>query len=197
MDTVTRAISEADLTSDDEAALVEAARCDPAAFAALYRRYLAPIYRYLVHRLGNVKDAEDLTSQVFVEALEGLARYRDRGRFAAWLFTIARRKAITAYRRRRPILPLDPADETVDAGTLAATGSAGDLLERVEMSEDRQRMAALFTGLQEDQRELLRLRFTAGLSYHEIGQLLGRSPAAVKMAIYRLVRQMAERWEES
>jgi len=189
MDTVTLARSETDPNSEGEATLVEAARCDPAAFAALYRRFVTPVYRYLYRRLGNPKDAEDLTSQVFTEVLEGLVRYRERGNFAAWLFTIARRKAISAYRRERPTLPLDRVEDT--------TGLADDMLERVEMGEERRRMAALFAGLREDQRELLRLRFTAGLSYGEIGLVLGRSEAAVKTAVYRLVRQMAEKWEES
>jgi len=192
MDTVTLRRSETDPNAGDEAALVEAARCDPEAFAALYRRFVTPVYRYLYRRLGSAKDAEDLTSQVFTEVLEGLVRYRERGNFTAWLFTIARRKAITAYRRHRPTLPL----EVVEDAAEAVAGLADDTLERVEMGEDRQRMAALFAGLREDQRELLRLRFTAGLSYGEIGLVLGRSPAAVKTAVYRLVRHMAEEWEE-
>jgi RNA polymerase sigma factor (sigma-70 family) len=66
----------------------------------------------------------------------------------------------------------------------------------VIQDEQRERMAALFAGLNEDKRELLRLRFTAGLSYVEIGALLRRNTAAVKMAIYRLLQQMYAKWEE-
>lgn len=172
----------------DEAAQVEAARRDPASFSTLYRRYVTPIYRYLYKWSGNQTEAEDLTSQVFIEALEGLSRYREQGNFSAWLFTIARRKAIAAHRRRRPTLPLDEAEEV--------PGSAADPLEQVLQDEQLKQMAALFAGLDEDQRELLRLRFSAGLGYAEIGAVLGRSEAAVKMALYRLLRQMSEEWEE-
>ena len=102
-------ISMTDTRSDsrpvDDAELVESARNDPAALAALYQRYLTPVYRYLYHRVGNSADAEDLASQVFIEALEGLVRYQDRGNFAAWLFTIAYRKAITFYRRTHMDMP--------------------------------------------------------------------------------------------
>jgi RNA polymerase sigma factor (sigma-70 family) len=108
------------------------------------------------------------------------------GNFAAWLFTIARRKAIAAYRRRRPNLPLDE----------AVAEPAEDLLEQVVQGEVLERMAELFAGLGEDQRDLLRLRFTARLSYAEIGALRGSSEAAVKMAVYRLLCQMHEEWEK-
>jgi RNA polymerase sigma factor (sigma-70 family) len=126
----------------------------------LYRRYVTPVYRYLYKWTGSPTEAEDLTSQVFMEALEGLARYRAQGNFAAWLFTIARRKAIAAYRRRRPHLPLDAAEQV--------PGLAGDPLERVVQGEQMERMTALFAGLGEEQRELLRLRFSAGLGYAKI-----------------------------
>src|SRR5690606_23373838 len=91
----------------DDAALVRAARGDPAAFAALYRRYVGPVYRYLYSRLGHAAEAEDLTAQVFSEALQALPRYRERKRFAAWLFAIARRRLADHYRRQRPSEPLD------------------------------------------------------------------------------------------
>jgi RNA polymerase sigma-70 factor (ECF subfamily) len=67
----------------DDALLIEHARQNPDAFGILYRRYLTPLYRYLYRRLGNPHDAEDLTAQVFMEALEGLIarRYREGGLF--------------------------------------------------------------------------------------------------------------------
>jgi RNA polymerase sigma-70 factor (ECF subfamily) len=188
METVTLVKDEADAAVEYEAVLVEAARCDPAAFTTLYRRYVTPVYRYLYKWVGSPVEAEDLTSQVFIEMLEGLVHYREQGNFAAWLFTIARRKAIATYRRRHPDLPLEQAEEM--------SGSEEDPLEHIMKGEQQERMAVLFTGLGEDQRELLRLRFTAGLGYAEIGALLGRGEAAVKMAIYRLLHQMYEKWEE-
>jgi DNA-directed RNA polymerase specialized sigma24 family protein len=83
-----------------------------AAFAALYRRYLAPLYRYLYVRTGDVGAAEDLTSQTFVAALEGLPRYRERGTFAGWLFTIVARKRMD---ERKAIEQLKRGDIQVQA----------------------------------------------------------------------------------
>jgi len=129
METITLARTEAEPTIEEEASLVEAARHDTAAFSRLYRRYVTPVYRYLYKWVGNPAEAEDLTSQVFTEALEGLARYRERGNFAAWLFTIARRRLVDFY-RQRPCASLgDP--PSPEPGQLAA----------VEKGEDLQRLA--------------------------------------------------------
>ena len=175
-------------SADEDASLVKAAKRDPAAFATLYRRYVTPIYRTIYSRLGNVADAEDLTARVFTEALEGLHRYREQGHFAAWLFTIARHEVTDYYRRQRPNLPLNedldsPADST-------------DPLAHLVQEEALQQLAALVAQMDEEQQELLRLRFAGGLTHGEIGRIVGRSEAAVKMAVHRLLRRLEAEWEE-
>jgi RNA polymerase sigma-70 factor (ECF subfamily) len=186
METITLSSSDADPSIEDEAALVEAARRDPDAFAALYGRYLMPVYRYLLRRSNNVHDAEDLSAQVFIEALEGLVahRYREGGCFVAWLFTIARRRLVDHYRQRPAAQLGDP--PSPEPGLLAA----------VEKGEDLQRLARLLIQLNEEQQELLRLRFSAGLSFAEIGLLEGRNEAAVKMAVYRALDYLRAHWED-
>lgn len=176
-------------SAEEDASLVKAARRDPAAFAALYRRYVTPIYRYLYSRVGNGADAEDLTAQVFTEALEGLPRYRERGNFAAWLFTIARHKATDHHRQQRSHLSLN---EALDSPVEGA-----DPLAHVVQEEALQRLATLVVQLDEEQQELLRLRFAGGLTYGEMGTLVGRSEAAIKMAVHRLLRRLEAAWEES
>ena len=170
----------------DDAYLVEAARSDPEAFAVLYRRYLTPLYRYLMCRLNNAHEAEDLTTQVFLEALEGLGanRYRERGCFAAWLFTIARRRLADFYRRPSDAPLADP--PSAEPALAAA----------IEKGEDFQRLSVLLAKLDEERLELLRLRFSAGLSFAEMGLLEGRSEAAVKMSLYRILDFLREHWED-
>jgi RNA polymerase sigma-70 factor (ECF subfamily) len=174
-----------DFTALDEAILVEHARRNPDAFGVLYRRYLTPLYRYLYHRLGNLHDAEDLTAQVFTEALEGLLnqRYREGNCFAAWLFTIARRRTVDFY-RQRPVEQLDD-PPSAEPGLLVA----------IEKGEDLQRLARLLAQLDADRQELLRMRFSAGLSFDQIGQIEGRSEAAVKMMVYRTLQHLRDQWE--
>ena len=173
----------------DDAMLAIAARRDPSAFGALYRRYVTPVYRYLYSRAGNTADAEDLTSKVFTEALEGLGRYREQGSFAAWLFAIAHHKVADYYRRQRPQLPLN---EDLD-------GLSGDEspLAHVVQEETLQRLASLVAQLDEDRQELLRLRFAAGLTYGQVAAVVGRSEGSVKMSMHRLLRRLEAEWEES
>lgn len=172
-----------DYSTLNDAALVKRARSDAEAFAALYRRYLTPLYRYLYLRLGNEKDAEDLTAQVFTEALEGLSAYRERGRFASWLFTIARRRLVDLYRQRIPAELDDPPD-----------GAPG-LQAALEQDETYSHLSRLLCQLDQDQQELLRLRFSAGLEFSEIAATLGRSTGAVKMSFYRTLEWMRSHWE--
>ncbi len=165
--------------------LIEKARRSPKAFAAIYRHYLTPVYRYVYRRVGNVHEAEDITSQVFTEALEGLVagRYHEGGCFSAWLFTLAAHKLIDFY-RLRPALQLD------DGHSAEVNLSAS-----VEEKEDYRRLARLLAGLEEEKQELLRLRFSAGLSFAEIAALDGRNEASVKMAVYRCIDWLREHWE--
>ena len=76
----------------DDAQLAQHARTDPQAFAELYRRHVRSIYRYHMAHTGNVKDAEDLTSQTFMAALEGIRSFRGTAPYISWLIGIASKK---------------------------------------------------------------------------------------------------------
>src|SRR5215470_7405563 len=87
---------------DSEAAVVEAAKKNPAAFEPLYQRYQERVYRYLFFRLRQEEDAADLMQQVFLKALSALPGYRVRGvPFAAWLFRIAYHITSDVYRGKK------------------------------------------------------------------------------------------------
>jgi RNA polymerase sigma-70 factor (ECF subfamily) len=167
----------------DDAVLAREASHNTDAFSALYRRYVTPLYRYLYRRLGNVKDAEDLTAQVFADALEGLSTYRERGRFSSWLFTIAHRRLIDQY-RQQDTTSLDEISD--DSPGLQAA---------FEQNETRAHLAQLIGKLDQDRQELLHLRFAAGLDFAEIAAVLKRSEGAVKMSLYRTLDWLKANWE--
>jgi RNA polymerase sigma-70 factor, ECF subfamily len=175
-------------SAESDGILVRKAQRNPAPFAALYRRYVAPIHRYLYSRLGNTADAEDVTAEVFIEALRSLSRYRERGTFAAWLFTIARRKAVDHHRHSAPHVPFD---DTPNASDPTGVDPISQSIRREALEE----LGLLVRRLTEDEQELLRLRFAAGLNYRQIGELVGRSEAAAKMAIHRLCKSLRTAWE--
>ena len=170
----------------DEASLVAEARRDPRAFGRLYALYVQPLFRYLYSRIGGVPEAEDVTAQTFLAALEAFGRYRHDGHFAAWLFAIARYKAADYFRQQRQQAPL------ADAESVAVES---DLLQGAIRSERSATLARLIAALPEADRDLIRLRYVAELSFSEIGRLLGRSEDAAKKALYRLLARLQSQLE--
>ena len=175
------------LSPEDEAGLIRAAQRNPARFRPLYLQWVTPVYKYLLARLRDPLEAEDLTSQVFLTACERLPRYNHRGRFAAWLFTIARNKARDYYRTAGRSASLDEAE---------ARGSDPDLLAQAIQSDEIQRLERVIRVLPEAELDLVRLRFTAGLSYADIGALLGKREDAVRKQLARLLARLQSQMED-
>jgi RNA polymerase sigma-70 factor, ECF subfamily len=172
-------------STDLERRLVAAAQKRPQDFFRLYDRYARPVFRYLCSRVGSVEEAEDLTAQTFLEALEALPRYREKGCFAAWLFSIARRKAADFF-RHHPHVPLEDVE--------ALPGGA-DVPGEVARRDEVERLKGLIAGLSEEEQEWVRLHFTAGLTFRELSVVIGRSEEATKKAVYRLLDRLQSRME--
>lgn len=156
------------------------------ALAQIYDSYARSIYRYHYSRVGNAADAEDLTSQTFMAVIESLPRYQHRGRFTAWMFQVARNKAMDHFRKNHSMS--DMTDSVADPVQT-------DALEAIYQNVSRARLRALMQSLDDDEQELLRLRFTAELSFVQIGQLLGRSEDAVRKSVRRLLDRLAVQME--
>jgi RNA polymerase sigma-70 factor (ECF subfamily) len=179
--------SSSEIQQDDEAQMIAAAKADPQGFAKLYDRYAPNIYRYLLSRLGNVAEAQDITSQTFLLAFEMFPRYRHTDYFSAWLFTIARNRYVDCLRRNknRP----EPLPEGL-----------GDpqegLLQQVIRSERCSALRQRIRGLPEEEQEILRLRFVANLSFAEMASILKRKEDAVKKTVYRLLARLKYQMED-
>jgi RNA polymerase sigma-70 factor (ECF subfamily) len=171
---------------DDLPQLIKTAKNEPLAFARLYDHFSKSVYRYLYSRVGNQADAEDLTAQTFLTALEKLPRYRERGNFKAWLFTIARNKAMDHFRKKQPEAISKVDDQIVEQN---------DLLNYLIQSEQIQQLASLIRDLDEDEQELLRLRYVADLSFSEMAALLDKHQDAVKKSLYRLQARLQNQME--
>lgn len=171
----------------DEPALVRAAQTDAQAFGALYDRYVQRVYRYCYYRTSSPPDAEDITAQIFLTALEGLPRYRQDGHFAAWLFSIARKK-VADFHRRAPHM-----HDLLDESTLPPIHT--DLAMDVETSERRERLLKQIQALAEEERELIHLRYVAELSFAEMARTLQKKEEAVKKSLYRLIARLKQELE--
>jgi RNA polymerase sigma-70 factor (ECF subfamily) len=177
----------ASVPADEDARLVAAAQCQRVKFVALYDKYFSRVYRYIVQRVGVRQDAEDLTSLVFIEAMESLDNYREQGSFAGWLFSIARRKVVDHYRRPNGEIPWEMANGDELSSTARTPESWAIHDERLH------RLAQELQTLAPEKQEVLAQRFFAGLKYKEIASVLGKSEGAIKMTVYRTLDELRER----
>jgi RNA polymerase sigma-70 factor (ECF subfamily) len=169
----------------DELDLARQAITDVDAFTELYHRHLTRVYRYHVAHTGNVKDAEDLTSQTFMAALEGIRSFRGTGSFAAWIMGIASRKRLMFFRGSKPQIPLDAAVH-YPSPVLPTDQAASRRLELESLARALQQISA-------DRSEAIILTFFGGLSHAEAGRVLNKSEAAVKMLVSRGLQDLRER----
>ena len=171
--------------SMDDASLARQAVVDSEAFAELYRRHLRSVYRYHLAHTGNEKDAEDLTSQTFMAALEGIRSYRGTGPYITWLMGIASRLRARLFRRNRPEVPLEAALQIPTPGLPTDKAAA----RRLQMDQ----ILRALKHISQDRSEALILCFFSGLSFMEAGGVLGKSEAAVKMLISRGLQDLRTR----
>jgi RNA polymerase sigma-70 factor (ECF subfamily) len=163
--------------------VAEAQRGNTEAFGRIFDEFAGPIYRFIASRVNRPSDAEDLTQLVFVKALEALPRYEARGiPFGGWLFRLARNAIIDQIRTRRDHLSLVTAvtRETEEAGPEAMA----------TLRDDLERVARALAGLTDDQREVVELRFFAGLSVYEVAAAMGRQEGTIRGLQFRAIAAM-------
>jgi RNA polymerase sigma-70 factor (ECF subfamily) len=158
--------------SHNERHMVEAAQRDPRHFGALYELHFDRIYAYVVRRVRDRAEAEDLTSEVFHQALAHLSGYEWRGvPFATWLYRIAANAIIDRHARSSRESATPAPEPLTDAG--------------IEEAEHRAGVFRLMRDLPPDQRRVLLMRFREDRSVKEIAAALGRSKGAVKQLQFR------------
>ena len=166
--------------------LADAQAGDQDAFAAIFRDVQPPLLRYLQVIAANA--ADDIAGDTWLQVIAGLARFRgDERAFRAWVFTIARHRAIDAgrARERRPrTVPL--ADSGADE-RLTAPDTADVALERTATRAT----LVLISALPRDQAEIIMLRVVAGLDTNAVARIVGKRPGAVRVAAHRALRRLA------
>jgi len=152
---------------------------DGKAFAQLYEEHFDKIYRYVYLKVGNEAEAEDLTQDVFVKALEAIGSYRWRNLpFASWIFRIAHNQVIDYFRKQGKVEKVDLEDD--DAVPADESNPAHIAEQKFEIAELRENIKKLSPS----QREVISLRFGAELSTAEIAEALGKSAGTVKALQY-------------
>jgi len=169
--------------------LVERARGgDREAFGELYDRHVMPVYRHVYCMVNDRQLAEDLTAQTFLQALQAIACYEERGLpFRAWLLRIARNLAINHWRAQR------------NHNSSRNHGSERAILSPEVFCEAKLREEEAWRGVHSlggDQRQVIILRFVDGLSYPEVAQVLGKSIGAVRVIQYRALSALRRALED-
>ena len=159
----------------EERLLIEAAQKDPSRFAELYEENFHRVYAYIVRRVRDRNTAQDLTSEVFQQALANLQRFEWRGvPFAAWLYRIAANAVadhFARFTRERKAVQDSRPDDLPDI-------------------EQRATLFRLVDRLPVDQRRVVAMRFAEGRSIREIAAHLGRSEGAVKQLQWRALQTL-------
>jgi RNA polymerase sigma-70 factor (ECF subfamily) len=157
---------------DEENLVRRAQKHDQEAFAQLYEEHFDKIYRYVILRIGNETEAEDMTQQVFLNALQSISSFKWKGiPFSAWLFRIAHNQVVDYLRRKkRTAVPLDE--------SLVSSGDNPQLV--AEHKLDIGQLLSATKQLTDAQREVISLRFASELSIAQVAKVMGKSQGAVK-----------------
>src|SRR5262245_55556391 len=162
---------------DDERLLIEAAQADPQRFGALYERNFDAGYAFVARRSGSRGEAEDLTAEVFHQALANLGRFEWRGTpFAAWLLQIARNAVADRWQRvaRERGEPVPDPDEASNPAEADRRAVLADLVAR----------------LPRDQQRVVLARFVEQRSIRQIAEALGRTEGAIKQLQLRALQAL-------
>ena len=183
---------------NDESALVARAKADDfAAFEELANRLERRVYAHALRILGNVHDAEDVTQQAFLSALENLKAFRGESSFSTWILSIATYAALKLIRKRKRYFSLDASsEEPDDYRAIPKPSYIADWRESPEELVQRRETAALLkdalTQLDEKHRAVFLLRDVEGLSVRETAQALGISEGNTKVRLLRARLQLRE-----
>jgi RNA polymerase sigma-70 factor, ECF subfamily len=179
--------TEADGSTLDEA-LIKARAGDEAGFLLLWDALQPRLLRYL--QVAGCDDVDDVAGETWLQVVRDLPKFKkdSADEFRAWLFTIARHRAIDAARSRRRFI-----DKILRAGPAQPAVVAGNPVEDEVLTQlSTEQAVAMVAALSRDQAEVVALRVIAGLDTEAVARLLRKSPGAVRVALHRGLRTLSD-----
>ena len=168
----------------DEQAIVEAAKKDPKNFAGLYDKYYEQIFRFIYQRVDDKEQAFDATQQTFMKAMDNLYKYEFRGvPFASWLYRIASSEVNNLYRAQKT-------ERTVNIDSVGVFGIMEEIQEsKIDQYHDKI-VGIIGEQLEEDELQLIEMRFFEKRSFKEIGEILDITENNAKVKTYRILDKL-------
>lgn len=160
-------------------------------FGVLYDRYFDQIFRFVFKKLGGQEDlAGDLTQQTFMKAMANIEKYEDRGLpFSSWLYRIAQNEVLMYFRKAKKNIEVAIDENRVI--DLAGEANISNLMS----IDDQERLVEMLNDLNEEQIELIELRFFQEMSFKAIAEIYNITEANAKMRTYRILERIGKKWE--
>lgn len=153
----------------------------------IYQKYAQMVYRYLLSKTRSEDLAEELTQETFYQAIKSIGRYDGSCKISTWLCAIAKNQLLAYYRKR-------PAEEDVDAQPgLSGASAETEFLD----TEHRVELMRKLHSCPEPYREILYLRIFGGLSFKEIGEIMGKTENWARVSYYRAKERLKKEVEEN
>lgn len=167
------------LLSEEE--IIQKAKSDPEAFRSIYEKYFKRIFLFVLHRVGDKDLSADITSQVFLKALQKLHQYQSRGLpFSSWLFRIAANECLDFFRRHKRVRWIVLEDKHAD---LLYEEMFGNEM----INELKGRLPLILEKLTPDELQLIELRFMESRPFKEVAEIVGVSENYAKVRTYRVL----------
>ena len=179
-----------ELSTSERKLLSRAIHREPEAFSELYLQYRQSVLRHVYYLVGNLEEADDITSETFLRAWKAIERFEDRGiSIQAWLLKIAYNLGNQHLRRRRPTVTVKDIDDVLfddNAPEVAA-----------ERSMEMRALGRALLSLPAIQRKVVVLRFLNELRYEEIEAIVGKSNGALRVIQHRAFQALRQSLAES
>ncbi len=170
---------------EEELSWIRRAQKDPESFGPLYKKYHEQIFRYVYQRMDDEETAFDVTSQVFLKALNNLHRYEYRGvPFSSWLYRIAKSELYQSFRDKK-------AQRTVNIDSFQLFELIEEFVDD-EKEENRKKLFKSLKLMKEKDMQLLEMRFFEKRSFREIGEILEITENNAKVKTFRAIEKLKQ-----
>ncbi|MCE2713547.1 MAG: sigma-70 family RNA polymerase sigma factor [Cryomorphaceae bacterium] len=179
-------------TPINEVQQIALAKVDAKHFGPLYEKYFETIFRFIFKRLGgNEAESGDLCQQTFIKAMANIDKYEDRGlNFVSWLYRIAQNEVNMFFRKQSKAYTVE-IDERKFTGIIEEAGISGYMTQ-----EEQEKLMDILNEMEQEQLDLIELRFFQELSFKEIADIYSITEANAKMRVYRILEKLQKKWNE-